>query len=339
MNEMLTIILDSLRRGRSLAAATIMTQSGSSPRTAGAKMLVDAHGLAGGSVGGGLLEARSLEAAARVLAGGAPEVLDFDLSGELAAGADMICGGKLQVFVEVLQPGDVPFFEALAAALGTGRATATATRLVRGVAAAQPCRIILTEDGPDDPLRVALAKAAAGLLSARALGGPDGETWFVEPWLTPPRLVLAGGGHVALATAAVADVAGFEVIVLDDRAEFASAERFPRASRVAVVPGFLHCFRDILMDENTYAVILTRGHAHDAVALEQALATGAGYVGMIGSRRKRDAVYDALRRQGVSAADLARVRCPIGLSIGAETPGEIAVSIVGECVAHRRNAL
>ena len=105
------------------------------------------------------------------------------------------------------------------------------------------------------------------------------------------------------------------------------------------VPEFADCFRDILMDENAYAVILTRGHAHDAVALEQALATGAGYIGMIGSRRKRDAVYDALRRKGVSDAALARVHCPIGLPIGAETPGEIAVSIVGECVAHRRNAL
>ena len=341
MNEMLTLILDILRRGESLAAATIMTQAGSSPRTAGAKMLVDARGLAGGSVGGGLLEARSLEAAARVLAGAPAEVLDFDLSGDLAAGADMICGGRLQVFVELLRPADRPFFEALAAALAEGRVTGTATRLNTASDGTEtsPRRVLLMKEGGSDQLSVALGDAARGLLCARALTGPDGGLWFVEPWPTPPRLILAGGGHVALATAAVAEAAGFEVVVLDDRPEFASVERFPRAARVSVVPEFADCFRDILMDENAYAVILTRGHAHDAVALEQALATGAGYIGMIGSRRKRDAVYDALRRKGVSDAALARVHCPIGLPIGAETPGEIAVSIVGECVAHRRNAL
>lgn len=340
MQDILTVMLEVLGRGESLAAATILTQEGSTPRTAGSKMLVGRQGLVAGSVGGGLLEGRSLEAAARALKTGRSEVLDFDLSGELAAGADMICGGRLRVFVEVLRPRDLPFFEALSVALRAGGSVSTATRLEAADDGGEIPRLLLTAPAcRESRVAAALKQAAAGLEAAMTVELPDGEgAWFVEPWLVPPRLVLAGGGHVSRATAAVAVLAGFEVTVLDDRPEFASAARFPMARTVRVVPEFKDCFKNILMDEHTCVVILTRGHVHDAVALEQALPTHAGYIGMIGSLRKRDAIYEALRRKGASDAELARVHCPVGLPIAAETPGEIAVSIVAECVAHRRKA-
>ncbi|MDP3428020.1 MAG: XdhC family protein, partial [Humidesulfovibrio sp.] len=119
-----------------------------------------------------------------------------------------------------------------------------------------------------------------------------------------------------------------------DRAEFASAERFPQA-QTRVLDSYGDCFAGLAAGPEAFVVIVTRGHVHDAEVLAQALRTRAGYIGMIGSRRKRDAVYALLRGQGFGEADLGRVRCPIGLEIGAETPEEIAVSIIAELIACR----
>ena len=138
-------------------------------------------------------------------------------------------------------------------------------------------------------------------------------------------------------TALMAAMVDFRVIVLDDRPDFANAERFPGVE-TRVLESFARCFAGIPSGPETFVVIVTRGHAHDADVLAQALRTQAGYIGMIGSRRKRDAVYERLRGQGFSETDLARVHCPIGLEIGAETPEEIAVSINAELVAHRAKA-
>ncbi len=342
MRELLEILVEHLKRGESLAVATIVSHEGSTPRTAGSKMLVDRHGgLIAGSVGGGLLEARALEAAPRVLKSRKPELMDFDLSGELAAGADMICGGKLRVFVEAALPDDLIVFEALLEELRLGKDMLLVTALDGG----QPgLRKILCLRGEAEETASAEAgefrRAARGSLGA--LTSRLHETlWFVEPWLVPPRLILCGGGHVARATVPVAAGAGFEVTVLDDREEFSRPERFPEAAYCRSIPGFVDCFREIILDEKTYVVILTRGHVHDALVLEQTLDAGraghvAGYIGMIGSTRKREEVYAALRRRGALDAELSRVHCPVGLPIGAETPGEIAVSIVAECIGHYR---
>ena len=120
---------------------------------------------------------------------------------------------------------------------------------------------------------------------------------------------------------------------MDDRSEFADPERYPEAREVRVLENFDACLADLGADD--YVVIVTRGHLHDRDVLAQALKTGAGYIGMIGSRSKRDAVYRSLLESGYTQADLDRVFCPIGLTIGADTPEEIAVSIVGEMIRVR----
>lgn len=119
----------------------------------------------------------------------------------------------------------------------------------------------------------------------------------------------------------------------DDRAEFANAERYPRAREVSVLDSFADCFDELGSDD--YVVIVTRGHLHDRDVLAQALNTGAGYIGMIGSSRKREGVYRSLLAGGYTEDDLQRVHCPIGLAIGADTPEEIAVSIVAEMIRNR----
>ncbi len=127
--------------------------------------------------------------------------------------------------------------------------------------------------------------------------------------------------------------ADFELVVLDDRSEFASNERYPETREVRVVDSFDSCLEDL--SANDYVVIVTHGHLHDRDVLAQALRTDAGYIGMIGSRKKRDVIYNSLRDEGFSESDLKRVYCPIGLSIGAATPNEIALSIVSELVKVR----
>ncbi len=156
---------------------------------------------------------------------------------------------------------------------------------------------------------------------------------FVESLVSPGVVYLIGAGHVALATAHLASFAGFDVVVMDDRSEYANQDRFPAAQKVLVLPSFDGCLRDL--SSNDYVVIVTRGHIYDRDVLAQALRTKAGYIGMIGSRKKRNVIYDSLREDGFSDLDLKRVHSPIGLSIGAETPNEIALSIVAELVKAR----
>jgi xanthine dehydrogenase accessory factor len=148
-------------------------------------------------------------------------------------------------------------------------------------------------------------------------------------------LYCFGGGHVAVPTAHLAVLAGFRVVVIDDRPEFANAERFPEAHNVFVIKDFNNAFEGLEIDEDSFIVIVTRGHQYDRAVLEQALQTSADYIGMISSRRKRDAIYEYLMSQGVKKERLEQVHSPIGIDIGGETPEEIAVSIVAELIKVR----
>ncbi|HVB32790.1 MAG TPA: XdhC/CoxI family protein [Patescibacteria group bacterium] len=159
---------------------------------------------------------------------------------------------------------------------------------------------------------------------------------FVEPVLPRPRLCIFGGGHVSLSLSRAAHDAGFEIIVVDDRESFANRERFPMAAEVYT--SFEDAFEKIRPNASSYLVIVTRGHKDDMRVLKRAVETEARYIGMIGSKRKVLAVYRALEKEGISPERLAPVHAPVGLAIGAQTPEEIAVSIVAELIAIRRGA-
>lgn len=149
-----------------------------------------------------------------------------------------------------------------------------------------------------------------------------------------PQLVIFGAGHVAQPTAQLGTMMGFAVTVIDDRDEFANTQRFP-TSRVIVCPSYNEAFAELHITQQSYIAIMTRGHLHDGTVLKQALETSARYIGMIGSSRKRDALYDELRKDGVQDEAIARCHCPIGLTIKAQTPEEIAVSIMAELILCR----
>ncbi|MCL4460081.1 MAG: XdhC/CoxI family protein [Chloroflexi bacterium] len=168
---------------------------------------------------------------------------------------------------------------------------------------------------------------------APLLGLPQGTRVdvFVEVFRPVRTLVILGAGHIAQPLCKMGKILGFEVVVIDDRAEFANVERFPEADRV-IAADFAETLRSFPVIPNTYIVLITRGHRHDEVSLREVIASPAAYIGMIGSRRRVAAVFHNLSEEGVPAELIEKVYAPIGLDIGAESPEEIALSIIAEVV-------
>jgi xanthine dehydrogenase accessory factor len=178
------------------------------------------------------------------------------------------------------------------------------------------------------------------LQKARSVTAPSlqhfGEKrFFIDPWVVPDTVYLFGAGHVARQVAELTGKAGFRIIVLDDREKFADAERFPTADDIVVLNSFEDCFRGLAINDKSCVIIITRERRHEKTVLRQALGTKAAYIGMIGSIRKRDALFKELLDTGFGIDDLLRIYCPVGIGIMAETPVEIAVSIVAQLVLVR----
>ena len=160
---------------------------------------------------------------------------------------------------------------------------------------------------------------------------------FIEPVLPPALLYLFGAGHVSVNLSKIASKAGFEVIVVDDRAAYANQERFPEAKEI-IAEDFDAATARLQISESAFIVIATRGHRDDMRILRWAVQTPARYIGMIGSRRKTITIFETLRGEGIAASRFERVHAPVGLDIGAVTPEEIGVAITAELIAIRRHA-
>ncbi len=350
--ELFRKLKESLRQGKSCALATITKQSGSSPRGVGAKCLINQDGVIWGSVGGGLLEAKTIEAAREALDSQRPLRLHFSLTGKDVAESDMLCGGEAEVFVEpiwAIDSSQVASIQRAASVEQRGGKGLLVTALCpefweRGLQA--KWFIVPGEDGRaegDKPIDLrGVVQAWWGRLEKEKKPlkvqwkddqGRDVEL-FLEPVVSSPVVYVFGGGHVSRKIVPLAAFVGFKVVVVDDRAEFTKQEDFPDAHQVLQMD-FDKISEDLSIDDDSYLVIVTRGHIHDKSVLAQALKTKARYVGMIGSKRKRELIFRALLEEGYGKEDLARVHSPIGLEIGAETPEEIAVSIVAELIKVR----
>ena len=333
-----------LKAQKPFVLATIASHSGSTPRTAGSQMIITQDGRGIGTIGGGLLEAEAMARAAELMGAGKSALLSFDLSVETADTMDMICGGRARVLLDCIAPtdADLAIFDQWHKILEAGQ-RGTFLSIVAGspdkagrvghclalgggeiagpwpLAGSEKGKVLAATSGSSEVLTLSVE-------GATVVAVPAGRACFAH---------LFGAGHVSRPTAHLAALVGFRVQVYDDRSEYANKERFPEAAGIGVLEDFNQALSGLTMGKDDYVVILTRGHIHDKTVLAQALATGAGYVGMIGSRKKRDAIYAALRNEGFTKEDIRRVHSPIGLSIGAETPEEIAVSIVSEMIAHR----
>lgn len=343
MKEILDDVLALLAAGEDLALVKLVGDRGSTPRAAGAEMVVRRDGSIAGTIGGGLLELKMMQAAAGVLESRVSLIVDLSLSGDdLASDEEMICGGSAEVLIAYVPPGAPGFADVLTAFKEVravrGRAWLfTVLPLQRG-GDIEIC--LLRDDGSlvgprpcaPDVLREAVGKI--GVHGFTTL--PDGRDAVVEAVDAPDRVIICGGGHVARALAPAALAVGFEVAVVDDREEFADPQRFPGAE--VTLGEFDGVLERLGVDRGSYIVIVTRGHTHDMDVLVQALRTPARYVGLMASRSKRARMVAALLEAGMSEEALERVHSPIGLDIGAETPAELAVSIVAEMIQVRAGA-
>lgn len=336
-------IWELLQRGEELVLATILTHLGSTPRSVGARMVIRPDGRIRGTIGGGKVEGDVIEAAKEVRANAAPTIRSYDLTGTEGADMDLICGGRLSVLMEYLapEPDVVRRYGTVLEAAAAGQRLLDVVLLPETVPSAPLQRFVLVLDGSlvgagqlpaDDAAHIekAFAKRRPAGIVERA-----GRRYLVEPLCGGGTVFLFGAGHVSLQVARLTSGLDFRTVVLDDRREFANESRFTEADEVRVLADFDSALQGLPVGPDSYLVIVTRGHSHDKTVLAQALRTAAGYIGMIGSRRKRDTIYKALLGEGFSREDLERVHCPIGLKIGAETPEEIAVSIVAELIQAR----
>lgn len=332
-----------------VAVATIVRTRGSSPREVGARMLIRPDGATDGTVGGGCGEAEVWRVALEVLEDEQPRMVVVDLTNDIAMGSDGVCGGLIDIFVEPWQANVGNVAAAVLDAVGNRRSAATATIVSksRGMRAALGEKLLfvdgrVAEGGFDSQALQARVLEdlpevfAAGESVVRTYTFETGQVGvFFDLAVPQPTLVIVGAGHVALPIAKVGRLLDFEVVVIDDRASFANAQRFPDADRI-IVDDFGRALDGLEITPSTYVVLVTRAHTYDVHALRKIVRSSAGYIGMIGSRRRVYAVFKLLRDEGVAVDDLLRVHAPIGLDIKTETPGEIAISIGAELLKARR---
>ena len=307
-------------------------------------MVVDPDGGQAGTLGGGCVEAEVKQKAIRRLGQTGAELLAFVLDHDYAWADGLICGGKMVVTAEAVRgEGPLLYFRAYRRLLEAG-AGFTEAVVVDPEKIESESRLPVGARflfGPDGPCAAgwpvaepppALAAQVAPLVERPRAAVRGGVA--ILPTLPRVRLVIVGAGHVGQAVAELAAQADFDVWVVDDRQQYASAERFPRAERLVVGP-IEEVLRNLDITPNTYALIVTRGHGHDQEALFHLAPTVAPYVGLIGSKRKIKLIFDSLREAGISEESLARVAAPVGFEIGSQTVPEIAVSIVAELIARR----
>lgn len=342
MREIVDDVLAELATGRPFALVTLISERGSTPRSAGAQMLVRRDGSIAGTIGGGLLEATMMRQAADSIREARSQVAGLQLTGRSVADEEMLCGGSAEVLIAYVPAADAGLRavgEAVAAAVAGARQAWSFTFFTPGEEHVDVAYGLLLEDGRtvgDAPIPAGDLRRLTGKIGVHGTTTlPDGRQVHSETIELPTRAVICGAGHVALALAPIAAHVGFAPVVLDDRPEFADPGRFPSAARVIMLPDFSDAFVDVALDDHSYVVIVTRGHQHDFSVLAQSLRTPAAYIGLMSSRSKWKKIDAGLRELGFGDADVARIHSPVGLAIGAETPAELAVSIVAEMIQVR----
>lgn len=319
-----------------LALVTVARVEGSAPRHSGSRMAVFPDGAIVGTVGGGKPEARSREEALAALRRGSNGTLKIEMTGAEARGADLICGGVVEIWIEVVLAGGS--YAAAAEAIDSGRSVLIAA------SASEGCLAVFDQEGGllaggaaalDGEAALDAASVGAALKAEFPAIGPKGILYqLVEP---RERLLILGGGHVGLALAREAERLSFGVSVADPRPEFSDASRFP-AGVECRTQDFVEAIASFPFGSSAYVVIVSPGHLGDLECARAVLAREYRYAGFIGSRRKTRMLIEELVAEGFERAKVEALRAPIGLDIGAETPEEIAVAIAAELIAVRRRA-
>jgi xanthine dehydrogenase accessory factor len=325
-------LMNLIDAGQSCAFAVLIETKGSTPQKCGAKAIFLPDGRVLGTLGGGCLEAETRQKALRAIETGKAFTFRAVLDDDFGWDDGLICGGAVQTFVQPNPQSRDVVSELL-------KETRQRRMLVTALDSGK--RALFTGDEiivADEPGFERYAATCAELLKEPE---PEpvtiGDAYF-EPILPKPTLVIFGAGHVGAAVGKLAAWSGFEVIAVDDRASFANKERFPDAKQV-IVDEPAKVARELPIDEDTYLCIVTRGHRNDAVVLKEVIHSQAGYIGMIGSKRKVRTVMEGFIKDGICTAEqFRRVHSPMGVAIHSVTVEEIAVSVVAELIAKRRGA-
>ena len=355
MREVLPQLLEWWRAGESVGVGTVVATFRSAPRPPGASMLVGPDGSAVGSVSGGCVEGAVYELAESVVASGEPVLERYGVSDDDAFAVGLTCGGILDVYVEKVSRETFPELEDVAADIDAGRPVALATVIEHPDPAWVGRRLVVRPDVPptsglgspraDDAIHDdALGLLAAGH-NATLSYGPDGERRgegmrvFVWAFAPKPRMLVFGAIDFAAAVARVGSFLGYHVTVCDARPVFATASRFPEADEVVVDWPHRYLAAEVeagRVDRRTVLTVLTHDPKFDVPLLEVALRLpDVAYVGAMGSRRTHEDRLARLREAGLGEHELARLRSPIGLDLGARTPEETAISIAAEIIAGR----
>ncbi|MBQ36800.1 MAG: hypothetical protein CME04_10455 [Gemmatimonadaceae bacterium] len=332
--------------GRQFALARVIETWGSSPRRVGAAMIVGPEMVVAGSVSGGCIEGAVITEAQAVLAGGTPRKLHYGVSDETAWSVGLTCGGEVSVFVErhpgQAGDGSAQVWEALRARIEANRPAVLLTRLAPG-----PRQHVLIDPQADEVMAGDWGPAAAEAQTVAATAFSTGESEvatvadepvFVHVFPCLDRLLVVGASHIAIPLVRLAKILGLETVVIDPREVFARSERFPVPPDRLVNTWPAKFFETWRVDEGTHAVLLTHDPKIDDEALHHLLRSPAAYIGALGSRRSQASRVERLGEAGFTDEEIARIHGPVGLDISAESPEEIALSILAEVVAVRRGA-
>ena len=342
------------------ALITVTNVLGSTPRKPGAKMLVFADGTTVGTIGGGCGEAEARREAFNVLGAHSSKIFYLNMTADIAQEEGMVCGGIMGLFIDYLGAQSPieqthlhqEYLSALESFANPTLVTvieATEERLVGKKLFVQNNGDVQGDLSLEALNRVALESAKTGGRRCQpVLISLDSEfelcetsvtkaayRLLVEPPTTVVKLLILGAGHIALPLATMAKIVGYEVAVVDDRPSFANPARFSTADTI-ICNDFERALDAININPQTFVVIITRGHRYDKVCLRKVINQPASYIGMIGSRKRVKALIAELEEEGVSSEALQKLYSPIGLKIGAETPEEIAVSILSELIKVQR---
>ena len=356
MRDILEPIVKWWTAGETFGLATVVRTFSSAPREPGAALAVSGGGEVVGSVSGGCVEGAVYELAGEVAATGQPVLQTYGISDDDAFAVGLTCGGIIDIFVEPVDRSHFPLLGEVAAAVRADQPVAVAT-VVDGPGKIGARRIIWPADDPagdtravpgtlgaGDRLDQAVDDDARGMLAQGVTGvrryGPEGERRrdelgvFVQSFAPPPRMLVFGAIDFAAAVARAGKFLGYRVTVCDARPVFATAARFPEADEVVI--DWPHRYlASAAVDERTVICVLTHDPKFDVPLLEVALRTPAAYTGAMGSRRTHEDRLARLREAGLTEDELARLRSPIGLDLGARTPEETAVAIAAELIQLR----
>lgn len=334
MKKVFSALAEELKLRASFVLLTVLESSGSTPRGAGAEMLVFSDGTQTGTIGGGAAEYAAAEKAKEILVSKASCMQEYIMTPNEIADLGMICGGKVTVCFQYLDGKDQKardIFTKLTEHMEQGENLWLCRKLKDGVvidyALAKEDAILCGSCVDKTVLLPALSNQPNIVVAGDVV-------WFIEQVCRSGKVYLFGGGHVSQALAPVLTQLDFRVAVYEDREAFVTTALFPTAEERILAP-FEEMTDSILLKSSDYAVIMTRGHQADYTILRQVLKTPAGYIGCIGSRNKIALTKARLLEEGFTEADFQRVHTPIGLAIGAQTPQEIAISIAAEMIRYR----